>query len=275
MDDPQIACAPEDPTDPSVGHRRCSASTEPFRRIYAHHADDYDRLVEAEDCDDQLLPAMAGVCPLAGIRVAEVGVGTGRITRLLVRAGAARIVGVDQAPAMLTVARRHLTALGSDCRWQLDEGDAGHLPLPDGEVDLYVAGWALGHTVGWRPTSWRSTIDGYLLEADRVTRPGGSQILFETLGTGRDAPGPPTPGLARLYDHLEQTHGFSRHTIRTDYRFASVDDAVRRCGLFFGDGLARRIRERGWTRVPEWTGMWWRRSCQGAVKARSRTGNLR
>ncbi|HWM87204.1 MAG TPA: hypothetical protein VNO33_15240, partial [Kofleriaceae bacterium] len=52
------------------------------RRVYAKGADDYDRLVSAEDADRRLLPAISALVQLDGARVLEVGVGTGRVTEL-------------------------------------------------------------------------------------------------------------------------------------------------------------------------------------------------
>ena len=71
-----------------------------YQEIYTNHADRYDALVEAEDCDGRLLPALESVAPLRGARVLEVGVGTGRITRLIAPL-AGRVVGVERSPARI------------------------------------------------------------------------------------------------------------------------------------------------------------------------------
>jgi len=89
-----------------------------------------------------------------------------------------------------------------------------------------------------------------------VVAPGGALIILETLSTGSLTPAPPSPGLAEYYDWLEQAWGFSRETIATDYRFASVDEAIARTEFFFGADLAAKIRAQGWARLPEWTGVW-------------------
>ncbi len=230
-----------------------------FQRIYSEQADAYDRLVDAEDCEGQLLLAIGSICPLHGAKVVEIGVGTGRLTRLFVAGGARSIVGVDPSPAMLAVARRHLEACappGSPCSWRLEIGDLSSLPAPDGDADLTIAGWVLGHMTAWNPGAWRANIAAALSEADRVTRAGGHQIIIETLGTGTDAAGPPSQALGEYYDELETGFGFQRREIRTDYQFASPEEAVRSCGFFFGEELVARIRSRQWSRVPEWTGLW-------------------
>jgi hypothetical protein len=92
----------------------------------------------------------------------------------------------------------------------------------------------------------------------RVLRPGGAIIILETLGTGRETPQPPAPALAAYYDWLENEHGFNHTWIRTDYRFASVDEAEALTRFFFGDNLAGRIRRDNLTILPECTGIWWR-----------------
>ncbi|HEY0985909.1 MAG TPA: methyltransferase domain-containing protein, partial [Kofleriaceae bacterium] len=80
-------------------------------QIYSEHAEPYDALVQAEDCDGALIPAIEAIASasgsLSGAAVLEVGVGTGRIARAIVRR-VGRLVAVDRAPAMLAVARRHL-----------------------------------------------------------------------------------------------------------------------------------------------------------------------
>jgi ubiquinone/menaquinone biosynthesis C-methylase UbiE len=228
-----------------------------YQRIYREEAEAYDRMVEAEDCDGRLLPALEAACPLAGIDVAEVGVGTGRVTRLLARAGVRRITGFDSAPAMLEVARRRLEAMSpAGLQWQLEVADAAALPLPDDAVDLALAGWVFGHFRSWHPTDWPDRVDAAVAELRRVTRPGGHVVIIETLGTGASQPAPPTEGLASYYEHLERRHGFTRTAVPTDYAFPSPEAAAAACGFFFGPEFARRIVDERWARVPEWTGLW-------------------
>jgi ubiquinone/menaquinone biosynthesis C-methylase UbiE len=81
-----------------------------FRLIYERHADEYDAMVAAEDCDGHLLPALEAIAPLSGATVLEVGAGTGRVTRLLLQAGA-RVMATEPVAAMLALARRHTAAL--------------------------------------------------------------------------------------------------------------------------------------------------------------------
>jgi hypothetical protein len=95
-----------------------------------------------------------------------------------------------------------------------------------------------------------------LEEMHRLAAPGGALIIMETLGTGSLTPAPPTEALGHYYAWLENDWGFSRQEIRTDYQFASVEEAVAKTKFFFGPELAQRIRQNGWSRLPEWTGVW-------------------
>lgn len=97
-----------------------------------------------------------------------------------------------------------------------------------------------------------------LAEMRRVLRPGGTAVILETLGTGRETPQPPTPALAELYAWLESEHEFTRQSLRTDYRFESLDEAEDIVRFFFGDELAAEVVANKWVKLPECTGLWWR-----------------
>ena len=83
-----------------------------YRRIYRDRADEYDALVGAEDCDGRLRPALEAIAPLAGATVLEAGAGTGRVTRLLLAAGA-RVVATEPEPAMLALVTSALAMLAA------------------------------------------------------------------------------------------------------------------------------------------------------------------
>ena len=228
-------------------------------QIYAEHAEPYDALVAAEDCDGTLIPAIEAIASasgsLSGAAVLEVGVGTGRIARAIV-GRVSRLVAVDRAPAMLAVARRHLAAIDGAAPWELHEADARALPVASGWADLAIAGWVFGHFRSWMPDDWQHQISLALGEMRRALRPGGTLIVVETLGTGSEVPAPPSPQLAEYFAWLEGAHGLKPRAIRTDYRFADVETAAAITGFFFGDAFGARVCREGWSRVPECTGLW-------------------
>ena len=87
--------------------------------------------------------------------------------------------------------------------------------------------------------------------------------MIETLGTGEERPRPPSPELAEYYAWLEGEQGMERLAIRTDYRFPDAAAAARATGFFFGGEFAARVQREGWSRIPECTGLWWRRTVAG------------
>ena len=227
-----------------------------FIDIYTRHAAEYDQLVAREDYRHELPRALAAIRPAAGLDMVELGAGTGRVTQLLAPY-AHRLTACDISPHMMSVAATKLRA-GGRRHWQALVADNAHLPLADRCADLALAGWSLGHQTGWNPAGWRMTIGQALAEVRRVLRPGGTAVIIETLGTGRETPQPPSPALAEYYAWLEREHGFSATWIRTDYRFASLEEAVRLTGFFFGEEFAARVAEHRRVDVPECTGIWWR-----------------
>jgi SAM-dependent methyltransferase len=224
-----------------------------YRDIYARDAEAYHELVLAEDYQGQLPAALNGLVRLAGARVIEVGLGTGRVTRLLIDGGA-RVIGYERSPTMLAVARR----------W-LGETFEGHVAdirvtrLAPQSAELAIAGWVLGHFCEWYGAEWQREIDAVLTNLWNALTPGGALVIIETLGTGTEHAAPPNAELAEYYAWLESTWGMQRQELCTDYRFGSVEDAARSIGFFFGPELERRVREEAWRIVPERTGLWWRR----------------
>lgn len=230
--------------------------TDHFQNIYANHADQYEALVAREDYQGNILAALQQIRPLAGLDVVEFGAGTGRLTCLLAPL-VKSIRAYDGSAHMLEVATARLQTLNLS-NWQTAVADNRNLPAESASADLAIEGWSFGHCVGWFPDSWRNEVSAALAEMRRVLRPGGTMVLMETMGTGRETPQPPNQGLADLYDWLEREHGFSSTTIRTDYRFESLDEAERLARFFFGDELAGTVVRNNWMILPECTGVWWK-----------------
>ena len=94
--------------------------------------------------DERVIEKMAEVSGVGeASEVADVGTGTG-----FVAAGIAprvkRVIGIDNAPAMLEVARENLRALGAS-NVDLAVGEVARLPLEDSSVDVAFANMVLHH----------------------------------------------------------------------------------------------------------------------------------
>ncbi len=94
--------------------------------------------------------------------VVDVGTGTGFVAAGL-SGQAAAVIGVDNSPAMLAVAKDNLAALEAG-NVTLIDGEVDALPLPDDSVDVAVANMVLHHAPD--PAAM-------LTEMARVVRPGG------------------------------------------------------------------------------------------------------
>lgn len=226
-----------------------------FKEIYRTRAADYDLMVTREDYEGNIIKTLSEICDFGGKDVIEFGAGTGRLTRMMapmVRS----IVATDIAQPMLEVTKLSLEKF-SALKSMVAVADNRQLPLKSGIADVSMAGWSFGHSVGWHPNTWREEIGKAVEEMLRVLGSGGTAIILETMGTGSEVPQPPTEGLATYYAWLEEEYGFTGRSIRTDYRFESVDEADRLTRFFFGDELADRIRHDDLVILPECTGIWW------------------
>jgi ubiquinone/menaquinone biosynthesis C-methylase UbiE len=226
---------------------------EHFENIYATKAKEYHQMIIPEDVDGNLLPALQQIVSLENTTLLDLGSGTGRIP-ILVHKLVKQAIALDLNYPMLQEQKKQQQHIASS--WPLVNGDNRFLPFPDDCANVVTAGWTIGHLRGWFDNDWQNQIGQILTEMERVTVPGGCLLIMETLTTGALEPAPPTPGLAEYYAWLEGDWGYTRHTIQTDYQFASVDDAVEKTEFFFGPELAETIRQNEWARLPEWTGLW-------------------
>lgn len=227
-----------------------------FETIYASKADQYEALIQREDYDGHILNMLQVIRPLAGIDVVEFGAGTGRLTLMMVPL-VKSLRAYEGSQHMLDVAVGKLKATGLG-NWQAQVADNRAIPAESASADLAIEGWSFGHLCGWYPDTWREEADKAINEMKRVLRPGGTMIMLETMGTGRETPFPPTPSLADFYAWLEGDRGFKSTSIRTDYRFESLAEAEQLTRFFFGDDLADEVVRKNWVILPECTGVWWK-----------------
>ncbi len=128
---------------------------------------EWDRLRKVFHDDVQRARAIGKLVP-RGMKVVDIGTGTGILALDLVQAGV-HVIAVDHSHRMLEAARGKLAASGC-ARVELRHGDATSLPLEDGEVDAALAHMVL-HYVASPPEAIR--------EMARVVRPGGRVVLVD------------------------------------------------------------------------------------------------
>ncbi len=214
-------------------------------------------MVAVEDVEGNLLKELERAAPFDNQRVLDLGTGTGRIPRLIANR-TKQFVGLDLYLAMLDENQANRERVNG--RWYLVQGDMRELPLLSRWAEVITAGWAIGHLRRWFADDWQAQIGRVLQEMERVATPNGTLVIFETLTTGSLSPAPPTDELAEYYAWLERDWSFNRREFRTDYQFTNIEQAVEWTEFFFGTDLSKKISENNWVRLPEWTGMWWKRS---------------
>lgn len=226
-----------------------------YREIYSTKADAYDLLVTREDYQQNITKSLQAIRPLEQLEVADMGTGTGRITRIL-SPQVRHVLAMDISSHMLRKAEESLRK-NPDHNWALVQGDNLTLPLRDRAVDIAIAGWSLGHLTGWYPDAWPVMIEQCLSEMKRIVTQGGTVIILETLGTGRETPQPPTDALAGYYSYMVNELGFTESWVRSDYHFQSLDEALHLSRFFFGEELAQQVARNKSSFLPECTGIWW------------------
>ncbi|GGG11666.1 class I SAM-dependent methyltransferase [Paenibacillus aceti] len=221
--------------------------------VYIAQAELYDAMVS---CQPDLSDVIREIRPFEGLDVLDLGAGCGRLSTIIAPT-AKSLVCTDISRPMLDRLDHKLRRSEYPLNWKTVVSDHRELPLPDSSVDLIVSGWSICYLTGTENTNWPQNLDLIMTELQRVLRPGGSIIIFETMGTGVEAPNPPE-FLTPYYALLQERYGFDYRWIRMDYRFNSVSEAVDKTDFFFGQEITDRIKEKQWTTVPECAGVWWR-----------------
>lgn len=114
----------------------------------------------------------------------DVGAGTGDLTQELCRQGAARVIGADFSPEMLTAASRKSAGCPAPVSWIL--ADALRLPFPDRTFDCVTNAFVLRNL---------ADLPAGLAEMARVLRPGGRLVCLDMTQPPRG----PFGTLYRLY----------------------------------------------------------------------------
>lgn len=221
--------------------------------VYRQAGPRYQQLVDREDYQGNLLPALERIANPDGRDIYDLGAGTGRLACLLA-SRARSIRAFDLSPHMLEVAAARLEA-GGWRNWSVAAADHRRIPCESSTADLVIAGWSLCYLVVWDADNWKSGLASGLQESKRLLRENGTLIIIETLGTGNTEP-LVLEKLAGYFAYLEQ-EGFRRSWIRTDYRFQDRDEAQRLVEFFFGAEMLDHLSPDDQPILPECTGIWW------------------
>ncbi|MCJ8211328.1 class I SAM-dependent methyltransferase [Mucilaginibacter sp. RS28] len=228
-------------------------SNVPHYTIYQEHCAVYDRLRTCMDHEGNLLRQFLTIQDPSDQIVVEFAAGTGRLTGLIAPLAKA-VHAFDLAPDMVNYAREKFSAY-PNVTFNVAGNDS--IPLPGGSADIVVEGWSLGYIAFAGGAAWKSDIDHVLSEMERLLRPGGSILLFGTLGTGTHRPAAPNKVLAQLYEYLTTEKGFTQSEwFPTDYRFTDLEEAVELTSFFWNDKFGNYVREHQLVIVPECTAIW-------------------
>jgi SAM-dependent methyltransferase len=146
--------------------QRVAAGRSRARRFFDALAPEWDRsrqeILGDADLDAEILRRLPS-CAVA----ADLGCGTGALLQPMLKR-ARRVVGVDDAPRMLALARRRCAGAGEAVQLRL--GELEHLPMRDGEAEAAVLNLVLHHL--------RAPLAG-LHETYRVLAGGGLLLVTD------------------------------------------------------------------------------------------------
>jgi ubiquinone/menaquinone biosynthesis C-methylase UbiE len=220
-------------------------------QIYKDQADQYDTLISRQPA---LLHIIEELKPVKGLDIIDMGAGSGRLTKELAP-HAKSILALDTSAEMLIENEKQLVELGLT-NWKTQVADHRNIPVSDNSADLILAGWSICYLASSNTSNYEMNIAKIMEEMKRVLRPGGTLIIFETMGTGYESPNPPD-FLKPYYSILEDKYGFNFRWIRLDYHFNSLDEAEQLTRFFFGDTLSDRVVKESLIQLPECAGIWW------------------
>ncbi|MBD3919669.1 class I SAM-dependent methyltransferase [Paenibacillus sp. PR3] len=221
--------------------------------IYQDSSMSYEEMVSRQP---DLTTVIKEIKPFQGLNVLDLGAGSGRLSSIIAPE-AKSLVSTDISSAMLDLLDKKLTSSNSTPNWTTVVADHRSLPIADHSIDLVVSGWSICYLTNTDNSDWEQNLALVLDELTRVSKPNGTIIILETMGTGTETPNPPE-FLKSYYEQLENKYGFEHRWIRTDYTFGDVAEAKEKTEFFFGAELAHRIEENAWSTVPECAGIWWK-----------------
>ena len=203
------------PDDPTLAADRArlqevrAARADQAARYFATHAATWDKVRAmhiAEDHVERAIRVAVGADPLDA--VLDIGTGTGRMLEL-VAPQANRVLGIDQSPAMLSVARDRLDRAGLR-NAQLRQGDMFALPAERNAFDLVI----LHQVLHYLDDPSRA-----LREAARTLRPGGRLLVVDFAPHAEES---------LRTDHAHRRLGFSQEEIAGFMADADLDVTLAR-----------------------------------------------
>ncbi len=227
-----------------------------YDEIYGQYANEYDELVRHEDHEGHLKRALAECFDWQDKRVLEAGIGTGRLTRTYLPQ-VRSVLGTDRSIHMLNRAEQNLKSHRD--KITLAQYDNLSLHQIEQTFDIFIEGWAFGHSITDYPNNTYEITKRLIIQASGLLNPGGITCFIETLGTNTERPQPPNKLLALFYNILEENYGFEKVIVDTSYRFKNNREAQKVMGFFFGKEMEASVKATGGPIIPEWTGIWYRK----------------
>ncbi|KNH07338.1 methyltransferase domain containing protein [Perkinsela sp. CCAP 1560/4] len=229
------------------------------KEIYKRFPDRYDAFMSAHDYGEKVKSVILPMLKQSNI-VIDAGCGTGRISRLVAPL-VQRVYAFDQSPAMVTylASCRLPNTVCATCALG-DESIANFHPSAGANPSpvVIIAAWSLccvkqSH---WAEQAWKPVvsriIDNWIcrFQPERI-------IVLENLGTG-------VKEQTRKGDILQHVPGFSDPLhIRTDYAYATEEEALRELTFFYGGKTAAHFvntcswrNGEGQVVIPEVTGVY-------------------
>lgn len=222
-------------------------------QIYQTEAEAYESMISRQP---DLTQYINEIQPFKGLDILDLGAGSGRFAVSLAKQ-AKSILCTDKSESMLRLLENKLIKAGLHRNWKTLVADHRKLPIDDKSIDIVISGWSVCYLTHTDHEKWKENLEQVISEMMRVLRPGGTIIIFETMGTGTEIPNPPD-FLIPYFNALIEEYGFKHRWVRADYEFSSMEEAKVGMKFFFGDELVNKIVEKQWSTVPECAGIWWK-----------------
>jgi len=163
--------------DATLLHRVIESRSAQPRNFFDAVGPEWDALRKVFN-DDALRARAVSRLVAPGLRVADIGTGTGILACELARLGL-DVVGVDQSATMLEAARAKIESetFARGGRVELKRGEAERIPLEENEVDA-----ALAHMV----LHYLPSPSDAIREMARIVKPGGHLVIVEFVSHALD-----------------------------------------------------------------------------------------